>query len=138
MKRCIARTKNLERCKNHVEHGSLFFCRRHRWWWIITFLSALAFISSILAANVTVTDRPFFPTQTPTPTQTLTVTSSPTNTLTPTPKPLSESLYYMIVYDSSLKMNESFHGQEKWQVARNMLVEIINGLNPRAQYSFVA
>jgi hypothetical protein len=72
------------------------------------------------------------------PSQTPTFTPSPTVTLTPTPKPISDSLYYMIVYDSSIKMDETFHGQEKWLVARNMLVEIINGLHDRAQYSLVA
>ena len=77
-------------------------------------------------------------TPTLTPTQTYTVTPSSTVTLTPTPIPISDSLYYMIVYDSSENMNESFHGEEKWQVARNMLVAIFNGLNPRAKYSFVA
>jgi hypothetical protein len=76
-------------------------------------------------------------TPTLTPSLTPTLTPSSTVTLTPRPKPISDSLYYMIVYDSSIKMDESFHGQKKWEVARNLLVEIINGLNPRAQYSLI-
>jgi|SRR5687768_8610769 len=71
------------------------------------------------------------------PSQTPTLTPSSTVTLTPTPKPISDSLYYMIVYDSSINMDETFHDQKKWLVARNMLVEIINGLHDRAQYGLV-
>ena len=73
----------------------------------------------------------------PTPTQTLTITPSPTITLTPSPQPISDLLYYMIVLDASEKMNESFHGQSKWHVAVNTLIQIINGLNPRAHYGLV-
>jgi len=75
------------------------------------------------------------PTITPTPTQTLTMTPSSTATLTPSPKPFSDSLYYVIVYDASQNMDETFHGEKKWEVARNLLIEIFNGLNPRAQFN---
>lgn len=64
-----------------------------------------------------------------------TVTSIPSFTFTPSPKPIADYLYYMIVYDSSVNMNESFHGEKNWQVARNLLVEIMDGLNPRAKYN---
>jgi len=77
------------------------------------------------------------PTQTATPTPTLTVTPSPTMTLTPSPQPISDFLYYMIVIDASEKMKESFHGQSKWELAVNALIQIINGLNPRAQFGLV-
>jgi hypothetical protein len=77
------------------------------------------------------------PTLSPTPTQTLTMTPSSTATLTPSPKPFSDSIYYVIVYDSSQNMDETFHGQKKWEVARNLLIEIINGLNSRAQFNSV-
>jgi len=74
---------------------------------------------------------------TATPSPTITPMPSPSSTVTPTPspKPVSDSLYYMIVYDSSVNMDESFHGEKKWQVARNLLVEIMNGLNANARYN---
>jgi hypothetical protein len=43
----------------------------------------------------------------------------------------------MIVLDASSTMNESFHGQSKWEVALNSLNVIINGLNPYAKYGLV-
>jgi hypothetical protein len=50
MSQCIARTKDLERCKNETERGSLF-CRRHRWWWLVTLFGVIVAITTI-GANV--------------------------------------------------------------------------------------
>lgn len=100
MSRCIARTKDLERCANHAEKGSLF-CRRHRWWWAITLFGGIIAITTI-GANIsqifgvtvlnpftetvtfTITDSP-----TPMITQILMPTTTQTATGTPRPTPSS-------------------------------------------------
>ena len=74
-------------------------------------------------------------TPTPTATQIPTITPSLPPPPIPTSKPISDLLYYMVVYDSSINMGETFHSEDKWQVARNLLVEIMNGLSPNAQYN---
>lgn len=50
MSQCIARTKDFERCKNDAEKGSVF-CRRHRWWWLITLFAAIVALTTI-GANI--------------------------------------------------------------------------------------
>src|SRR5689334_4361606 len=80
---CIARTKNFERCRNHTEPWSLF-CRRHRWWWLISLLGAVITITTI-GANIAqmfgVTfSLPHKPTVTNMPDETLTPTLISTNT----------------------------------------------------------
>jgi hypothetical protein len=50
MSQCVARTKDFERCKNDAEKGSLF-CRRHRWWWLVTLFGAFVVITTI-GANI--------------------------------------------------------------------------------------
>lgn len=50
MSRCIARTKDLERCRNDAEGGGIF-CRRHRWWWLITFFGSLVVVTTV-GANI--------------------------------------------------------------------------------------
>ena len=138
---CKATKRDGKPCTRPALQGEIYcwqHSRKRRWIAIGGSILAGFVLYSTVVVNAFGIKSIFFPTRTLTPTQTYTVTPSPTVTLTPTPKPLSDSLYYMIVYDSSLKMNESFHGQEKWQAARNLLVDIINGLNPRAQYGFMA
>ena len=48
MSRCVARTKDLERCRNNAERGSIF-CRRHRWWWLMA-------LSTVIVSVVALTD----------------------------------------------------------------------------------
>lgn len=50
MSQCVALKKDLERCQNHAEQGSVF-CRRHRWWWFMTFLGGIIAVTTI-GANI--------------------------------------------------------------------------------------
>ena len=144
MKQCIARTRNLDRCRNSVEHGSIFFCRKHRWWWLLTAIPLMAAIAGFLADVFTI--KSGIPTITPTPTQiptiapSLTITPSSTPTITPSatvPPPASASDYYMIVLDASETMQESFDGRSKWRAALESISIILEGLNPNSHYGLV-
>jgi len=88
MGKCYARTKKLNRCKNYVEHGRLFFCREHYLWGLITVSAIATFVLTTLANLVTITGAPLITTKTPTPSQTPTLTPSPV------PLPEANSLYY--------------------------------------------
>jgi hypothetical protein len=82
MSRCIALKKDLERCPNPSERGSIF-CRRHRWWWLMTLFGSFVMITTI-GANVAQMFGITFPNPlkaTPTPTATIAVTF----TFTPLP-----------------------------------------------------
>src|SRR5690348_5171785 len=87
MTRCIARRKDLERCTNDAERGSIF-CRRHRWWWLVTLFGAIVVLTTVgsnVATMFGVTfENPFRPTS-----ETLTPTfpPAPTPTLTPAETP---------------------------------------------------
>jgi hypothetical protein len=90
MGRCIALRKDLERCSNDAERGSIF-CRRHRWWWAITLFGGLVAVTTI-GANIAEMfgvnfPVPFSQAHTPTPSITLTpraATQFPVPTITPT------------------------------------------------------
>lgn len=86
MSQCIARTKDFERCRNHTEPLSLF-CRRHRWWWLITLFGAIVAVTTI-GSNVATMFGTTFPnplSATPTPTAIITVTSTFAATPSETP-----------------------------------------------------
>lgn len=74
MSRCVARTKDFERCRNDAERGSIF-CRRHRWWWLITLFGVIVAVTTIgsnIATMFGVTfPNPFLSTATLTPTKRL-------------------------------------------------------------------
>ena len=122
--------------------GQLVYKHQHRFRVLASIVLLLIFgigvALTLSAKGQEYTKFVFYGTPTLTPSQTRTATSSPTRTPTSSPRPISDSLYYMIVFDSSINMNESSNGESKWQVARNLLVEILNALNPRANFSVIA
>jgi hypothetical protein len=68
-----------------------------------------------------------------------TATATPLPSSTPTPEsPEAESLYYMVVFDASERMNASFGGSEsKWQAATQSLRQKLRILPPLAHYGLV-
>jgi hypothetical protein len=96
MRRCFAITRKLKRCKNTVNHGSIF-CEAHQGWWIITLFGGIVALTTF-GANIATIFEVFFPTPTYVPATSIpapillppelltpTFTQSPINfTITPT------------------------------------------------------
>jgi DNA-binding beta-propeller fold protein YncE len=116
-RQCIARTKSLDRCKNNIEHGHILFCRKHRWWGIVTLSAALLTITTIFANLGTIFGTSLVAVK--------------------TPRPLYDYTYYMFVLDASEKMKESFDGKSKWDVALESLNTLLLGFNSNAHYGLV-
>ena len=80
-------------------------------------------------------------TPTPTPTVTSTVTYTPTltptSTLLPTATPKEQGFFYMIVLDASLKMQEAFETQTKWDAALKAVDALLTGFEDGANYGLV-
>lgn len=106
------------------------------------FLLVLTLLTGCSGAGATPT-----PTATTAPTVTLVPTETPasrtplptvTPILQPTPTPLSNAVYYMIVFDASRRMSNIFDGGSKWDAARETVEAILAGLEPGANYGLVS
>lgn len=137
MSRCIARTRNFDRCRNPVERGHILFCRRHRWWGVLALGTLLISVTTLLANWAAITGTPLLATATPTPSPTLTSSPSPSPAPTATLRPVSDYLYYMVVIDASSAMADSFHGFRTWDVALETVNHILDKLNPDSHFGLV-
>jgi len=111
-------------------------------WTAISLMATILLASAINLSEIKLTDMIDPPTPTPTFTQTPSNTPTPTFTFTTTPIPTStpeeQGIYYMFVLDASLKMQEEFETQTKWDAALRAVDGLLVGFEDGANYGMVA
>lgn len=131
MTHCWAVTKELRRCKNPRNKGSLFCHKHQRWTWLTHRLTLATVVTTFIVIIAFLADFTGF-------LQNIGISPLLIKTPTVPAPPASRKLYYMTVVDASERMLDSIQGsQQKWQVANRSLQDKISLLPSGANFGLV-